>query len=103
MSEHRKAEIRISLKGNLSSNNLPEKQGKIIELYPVKLWKDGYMPGNKHLYAPRPPLKDHSIWWDSCCLYRVRVDGRWLSVKSHKYSFYSMSEVLDLIEKELRR
>lgn len=67
-----------------------------IELFKAVKWKRKWRPF-KRTMNPTPPMNgDSSPYWEDN--YRIRIDGVWRRSASCKYLFFSLGEVLDLLE-----
>ena len=85
---------------------LPRKHGKIVhekhkrrkyELYGAVQFTGRYDPVEKNFY-PQPPTRLHDrVEWNSI-MYRVRIDGSWYNLVGFQYSFFTMEEILLLLQ-----
>lgn len=70
-----------------------------IELFLAEQWRRNWSPYRQTMW-PKPPLRDRQYWQQ---YYRVRVGGKWITRPGFKYVFFTLPDVLLLVEEQLLR
>jgi len=70
-----------------------------IELFVAEQFRCNWNPYSRSMF-PHPPLRKREYWQQ---YYRLRVDGRWLSICGCKYHFFTLEQAVALADQLYKR
>ncbi len=95
MSEMRIADI-VWRWGNAATQG---KKTLKIELFLAEQFRCNWNPFKRTMH-PRPPLRTREYWQQ---YYRLRVDGRWLSLNACRYHFFTLEQAVAIADQLYKR